>query len=489
MKHGWTAICWTLLLALPGITTTAEALPHFATGFKIGEVTATGAVLWCRTTRDAERVGGEAVPNVSYRSVETGELSEEQNIRHTHVPVVTMPEGHTVETLEGAVPGVEGRVRVRYRAEGEETWRETPWVAVDPLSDYTQQISLDQLLPGQPYNLIVEASAPDSDAVTATMDGTFRTAPAADSPERVLFTVTTGQMYEHMDLPEGFAYYASMLKLQPSFFVHTGDVLYYDKLAKTRDLALWHWQRMYSLPTNMEFHRRVPSYFIKDDHDVWQNDCWPQQESHWMGTFTFAEGLRIFPKQVPSSPLPYRTFRWGRDLQIWVVEGRDYRSSNPLPDGPGKTIWGTEQKQWFKETVAASDATFRVLISPTPLIGPDRGNKNDNHANAGFATEGNELRQFMAGQKNMVVICGDRHWQYVTEHAETGLWEYSAGPASDQHAGGWSMDQRLPEHRYLNVIGGFLAVTVERREGQPVMVLRHHGVDGRILNEDIRTSR
>ncbi len=29
-----------------------------------------------------------------------------------------------------------------------------------------------------------------------------------------------------------------------------------------------------------------------------------------------------------------RTFRWGKTLQIWLVEGRDYRSPNNMPDGP-----------------------------------------------------------------------------------------------------------------------------------------------------------
>jgi hypothetical protein len=34
------------------------------------------------------------------------------------------------------------------------------------------------------------------------------------------------------------------------------------------------------------------------------------------------------------------------------------------------------------------------------------------------------------------------------------------------------------------VIGGFLAVTVDRQDGTPVLIARHHGVDGKILNED-----
>jgi alkaline phosphatase D len=241
---------------------------------------------------------------------------------------------------------------------------------------------------------------------------------------------------------------------------------------------------MYSLPTNVAFHRQVASYFIKDDHDTWMNDCWPGQQTQFMGEFTFEQGLAVFREQVGMNDLTYRSIRWGKDLQIWMVEGRDFRSPNNMPDGPKKTIWGKEQKAWFKDTVQASDATFRVLISPTPVVGPDRTNKKDNHANKGFTHEGDELRQFIATQKNMVVVCGDRHWQYTSVDKETSVREYSCGPASDQHAGGWSNDKRLPEHRYLNVIGGFLEGVVEHENDTPILIFRHFGVDGNLLNED-----
>ena len=84
----------------------------------------------------------------------------------------------------------------------------------------------------------------------------------------------------------------------------------------------------------------------------------------------------------------------------------------------------------------------------------------------------------------MVVICGDRHWQYVSVDGETGVREYSCGPASDEQAGGWRQEDRRPEHRYLNVIGGFLAGIVEREDGKPVLTFRHYSVDGDVLNED-----
>ena len=162
-----------------------------------------------------------------------------------------------------------------------------------------------------------------------------------------------------------------------------------------------------------------------------------------------------------------------------------------MPDGPKKTIWGSEQKSWFQRTVRESDATFRVLFSPTPLVGPDRKNKRDNHANDAFAHEGRQLREFIAAQKNMVIVCGDRHWQYISDDSATGLREYCCGPASDSHAGGWSNDKFYKNyHKYLKVIGGFLSVTVQRDDkGKPTAAFRFHGVDGKVYYEDKLTDK
>ncbi|HNT87952.1 MAG TPA: alkaline phosphatase D family protein, partial [Candidatus Hydrogenedentes bacterium] len=435
------------------------------------EVTPDAAMVWARLTRDAERVPfGGPMPIIRSRN---------------DVPEVTYPEGASVDALEGACPGAPGEVRVRYAPAGTEAWRETAWQGVDPERDFTCRVLLEGLTPDTRYVLRVETRGPEG-APGQTIEGGFRTAPGPEVPARVVFTVTTGQRYPHQDAPGGgFRIYDAMLALDPNFFVHTGDILYYDELAKSLELARWHWARTYSLPTNVNFHRQVASYFEKDDHDTWCNDCWPGMETKRMGAFTFAQGQAVFLEQVPMSEKTYRTFRWGKDLQIWLVEGRDYRSANALPDGPEKTIWGAEQKAWFKRTVSASDAAFRVLISPTPLVGPDRPRKADNHANATFAHEGRELRRFIADQERMIVVCGDRHWQYVSVDGETGLREYSCGPASDEHAGGWKQEDVRPEHRYLNVIGGYLAVTVDREGGRPVMRLRHCGVDGDVLHEDV----
>ncbi len=460
--------------------------PYFATGIKIGEVTDHQAIVWARLTRNAERLSDSApIPVILYRNPVSGLFGPkpDHESRPDLEPKVEYPAGTNIHTIAGAVPGAPGEVRFLWRSGGN-AWNESPWQTVNTQHDFTTQYILDDLTPGTHYELRVEARPPDCRPVSDTLSGSFETAPAPDVSADVRFMAVTGQAYpDRDDGSNGFKIYKAMLAQNPDFFVHTGDIVYYDQYAKNVALARWHWQRMYSFPDLVAFHRKVDSYFEKDDHDTWMNDCWPTMRTRFMGDFTFEEGQQIFLDEVPMSTRTYRTYRWGKDLQVWLVEGRDNRVSNDMPDGPGKTIWGEEQLEWFENTVDTSTATFRILISPTPIVGPDRPQKDDNYANSGFGYEGQKIRDFIARHPRMYVVTGDRHWQYVSKDDKTGILEFSTGPESDQHAGGWKQGDKRPEHLYLNVVGGYLEVYVFHKDKKPEIVFRHHDVDGKILFE------
>ena len=386
--------------------------------------------------------------------------------------------------MEGSVPGIAGEVMFTYWPKDNDAKKvTTDWKAVIKDKDFTYQLPISGLLPNSTYLIKVEGRPRGSKDHTCSVNGTFRTAPKADTVDKISFAVVTGQDYPRRDdKANGHKIYPAMQKLNLDFFVHTGDIEYYDKpepYADNVELARLKWNRIYSLPFQRDFHNKTASYFMKDDHDTLKNDVWPGQT---YGDLTWEQGLSIFLEQVPMGKKTYRTIRWGQDLQIWLVEGRDFRSANNAPDGPKKTIWGKEQKKWFFDSVEKSDATFRILISPTPIVGPDRGNKNDNHANKGFTHEGNELREFIGKQKNMYVICGDRHWQYISVDPKTGTNEFSCGPTSDAHASGFSQKNKSDMHKFLNIKGGFLSVTIDRQGGKPQAVFKHHGVEGSIYN-------
>lgn len=476
-----------ILLLLFSLGSSIHAQPYMATGFKVGEVSDTSAIVWTRLTEKAH-------PNPKTAEVPTFHFTDGTSIQpdlydrpkeFRKVPKkVTYPTEGKVRDIRYAAPGTTGQVRVIYSLKGSSKSKNTQWKAVDPKADFTRQFTLKELQPDTVYNLTIESK--NQDGSGTTRKGQFRTAASKSKPQQVTFTVSTGQAIPHQDRPDGFQIYPTMLgsSHRPDFFVHTGDILYYDALAKTKELAHWHWQRTYSRPTNVQFHEQIPSYFIKDDHDTWINDCWPSMVAPSMFEFTFQQGLEIFKQQVPMGDKTYRTYRWGKDLQIWLVEGRDFRSANTDPDNAQKTIWGKEQKEWFFKTFSESDATFRLLISPTPIVGPDRKNKKDNHSNANFKTEGDEIRAFLAEFDRIAVICGDRHWQFHSVHPETKLNEFSCGPASDPHAGGWSQkDFRDSYHQFLRVKGGYLSVTVDRPLETPTCTVRFHGVDGKVHYE------
>jgi alkaline phosphatase D len=88
-----------------------------------------------------------------------------------------------------------------------------------------------------------------------------------------------------------------MQKLRPDFFVHTGDIEYYDRprpYAKSRELARFKWNRIFALPFQRQFHENVASYFMKDDHDTLKDDAWPASAMADLGT-----GARDLPRAGP----------------------------------------------------------------------------------------------------------------------------------------------------------------------------------------------
>jgi alkaline phosphatase D len=153
---------------------------------------------------------------------------------------------------------------------------------------------------------------------------------------------------------------------------------------------------------------------------------------------THEEGIRVFKQVFPMGERTYRTVRWGQGLQLWLMENRDFRSPNDMPDGPDKTIWGKEQREWLKQTLLASDADYRIIISPNPIVGPDRILKGDNQANLnGFWYEGQAFLNWLKENrlKNVILMNGDRHWQYHTidRRSDRNIHEFSCGPTYDEH--------------------------------------------------------
>ncbi len=465
---------------------------YFATGFKIGEVSQNSALVWTRLTEapEANKDGVVPFPKMSKTRV--------------FVEFPDIPVGQ----WEGAAPGAQGEVRLALAKTPEFSGADwTTWKPVNSSADFTHQFQLTDLDSAQRYYIQLEGRSSEGAAVTASELGSFKTAASPDEWEDVWFTVNTCQIYYQRDHPDGFQVFPAMSRLEPhfqdypSFSVFTGDSVYYDRdnpRGKTVDLCRLHWQRMYALPLIKDYLRHVPAYWEKDDHDTFFDDCWRTYDAPWIAPLTFEEGAGVFLEQVPMSPKLYRTFRWGKGLQIWLVEGRDFRSPNDMPDGPDKTIWGKEQKEWLKSSILESDATFKILVSPTAIVGPDNSEQEDNHANPAFYSEGKEFRDWTRKNKlnNFYVTSGDRHWQYMSTDPISGLREFSCGSSSDKSVL-QGPGKKLDYQSFYRSGGGFLSVSLTKGirkvlahpqrvieiDGAPTITFRFHDVKGNVVYE------
>ncbi|QDU79667.1 PhoD-like phosphatase [Polystyrenella longa] len=376
----------------------------------------------------------------------------------------------TDELVDGDLPGAEGFVRFLLfnQNEPDRILQTSRVIKANADHDFITRVRFKELDAGTGY--IIQAEYAELEKPFQKGPQTeFLTLPGAKLAEEVSFVVVTGMNYAKFhgktnlrlnegktatkiqgpaysgaDKDLGFPALASILDAQPLFFVGTGDNVYYDhpKEPRARTFAEMRqkWHEQFVQPRFRDLFAKVPTYWEVDDHDYRDNDC----DNSGDQKPTAAQGLRMMLEQLPyaeinaEKPSTYRTFRVSKDLQIWLVENRLFRSPNKMPDGPEKTIWGDEQKSWLKRTLKASDASFKILISPTPMVGPDDAYKTDNHANSnGFQHERDEFFQWVKSEKldqqGFYIVCGDRHWQYHSIFPN-GIEEISCGALVDANS-------------------------------------------------------
>ncbi|MBM3797058.1 MAG: alkaline phosphatase [Acidobacteria bacterium] len=451
----------------------AESLTRQATGVKVGELTATSARIWARRTKASSRRAGGVLPTPGNK------------------PAV-LPLGYDVGQLDGACAGDEGQLRVIVRDSKGKTLHKSDWAEAKAASDFTYQFAVSGLEPATAYKFTVEArgekKVEGKEGTTMRTDGAlhgaFRTAPPEDALTAIDIAMLSCQKYSERDSRErGFQIYDAIAKWAPHCLLSVGDNVYYDSddpKVNSVAVARHHWHRMYSQPSIVDCLRKVPGYWLKDDHDCYSDDCWPGYVDEKMKPFTFEQGLGIFPEQAPLGALPYRRFKWGRSIEMFMLEGRDYRTGNKEPDGATKSLWGAQQKAWLLDGLNKSDAQWKLIVSPGPLVGPDRKNKHDNHSNDAFETEGREFRKWLAQNSRItdtVWVNGDRHWQYHSVDPETKVNEFCCGAATDSHASG-TPGEDPTRHRFHRVKGGFLAIRVRVNGSKSELVLEHRDVLG-----------
>ncbi|MFE9825872.1 alkaline phosphatase D family protein [Streptomyces sp. NPDC005791] len=432
-------------VAVPTAITTAPAFalsgrPSASWGVQVGDVTASSALVWVRADRPARMV------------VETSATESFRRARTWRGPLIGAGTDFTGTTPLYGLPAGE---QVHYRV-----------TLADPH---------DPRRTGKPVY------------------GTFRTAPARrrDGVRFLWSGDIAGQGWGINPDIGGYRVYDEMRRLDPDFFLCSGDNIYADgviepsvtlpdgrvwrnittpeksKVAETLDEYRGNF-RYNLLDDNLRaFNAQVPSIIQWDDHEV-RNNWYPGQILDDV-RYTekdvdrlAARSMRAFREYFPvptlqSSPderRMHRVVRHGPLLDVFVLDMRSFRNANSPGRQPDDTtgILGAEQLSWLKGELSRSRAVWKVIAADMPLglVVPDGATdieavaQGDPGAPLGRELQIAELLRHIKHRRitGTVWLTADVHYtsaqHYAPERAAfkdfAPFWEFVSGPLA---AGGF----------------------------------------------------
>jgi alkaline phosphatase D len=318
-------------------------------------------------------------------------------------------------------------------------------------ADQTGKAVLSALRPATRYAYRVRSRGSET-------TGEFVTAPPDDSagPVRLVWSGDLGS--GGFCRPRGGTYriFETMARLRPDFFLFVGDTMYADHVCRGPQLEPGADFVATTLPgfrRKHRYHREDPGFrkllgqtavsAIWDDHEVRNDFAGPHEPLMPLGRQAFFDYWPIVAPAGEPTRL-YRKLRWGKLLEVFILDTRQYRSANSQLDGPGKTMLGNEQRRWLIDGVSASTAVWKIVVTSVSLSVPTGRTHRDSWSNAsvwgvpeenstGFAHERDAiLRAFrQRGIRNLVFLTADVHHAELIRHHPTpefSFHEFIAGP-------------------------------------------------------------
>ena len=357
-------------------------------------------------------------------------------------------------------------------------------ISVNQTTDFAGHVKLNSLSPNTIYYYRVwftnfvnnnkESMTAAAEAavlpIANSMTGTFRTAPDHLTSRPVSFIVggdLGGQSYCRRMGEVGYPTFSIMQALSPDFFLFNGDQIYGDDTCKVtgpsnvtgwynipgnfpsitdnriswtnetqlQDVYNKHWEYNRADPHLQALLRNTSMYSQADDHEV-AND-YGGKWSYWTSATKGREG---FPNVVKAginaffnfSPIDrnnenpnriYRSFNWGKDLDLFILDAHSYRSRTDVADtqSNNKTLLGEGQLRWLEQGLLNSKATWKIISSDVPITIPSCFNKEsgcDNWATINstykknYVRERSDLLKFLDDHniKNIVFVTTDVHF-------------------------------------------------------------------------------
>ena len=366
--------------------------------------------------------------------------------------------------------------------------------------DFTAKYVLRDLPAGAEVAYAVSfQSLEDPELSSEPARGSFRTPPAESRNITFAWSGdTAGQGWGIDPARGGMKIYAAIRELAPQFFIHSGDMIYADnplaaevkladgstwsnlttpaksKVAETLDEFRGNFR--YNLLDGhlREFNAAVPLYVQWDDHET-TNNWFPGEQlvlddrySVKSAALLAARARQAFFDYNPimgnarDPQRIYRHFRYGPDLEIFLVDLRSYRGENSenrqAAGQPGAVLFGEDQRAWLEGALTNSEATWKIVASDMPIgLVVGDGKHHEGIANgdpggpAGRETEIASLLAALkaAGTRNVVWLTADVHYaashHYHPDRASFGdfdpFWEFVSGPL---HAGNFGPNQLDP---------------------------------------------
>ena len=337
---------------------------------------------------------------------------------------------------------------------------------VTAADDRTGKVMLSGLRPAMRYTYRARSRG-------AEVAGEFVTAPPDDSPAPVRFLWSGDLGGGGVCRPRGAGHriFEAMARQRPDFFLFVGDTMYADHRCRGPEVepgADFVATTLAGFRAKHRYHRADPALgkllsqtsvsAIWDDHEVRNDFAGPDEPLMPLGRQAFLDYWPLLPPTTEPTQL-YRKLRWGRLLEVFILDTRQYRSANRDLDGPAKTMLGGEQRRWLIDEVTASTAVWKVIVTSVSLSVPTGRTHRDSWSNAsvwgvpqenstGFAVERDTILRIFRqrGVRNLVFLTADVHHAELIRHHPTpeySFHEFIAGPLAASHGRPRPLDAAL----------------------------------------------
>jgi alkaline phosphatase D len=134
-------------------------------------------------------------------------------------------------------------------------------------------------------------------------------------------------------------------------------------------------------------------------------------------------------RSKPQDMRTYGSVRLGRTAELFLLDQRQYRDPQPCsgalivpcPDAEtgARSYLGAQQKAWFKDAVAGSDATWKVVANQLMIMAVDSAPGFTVNVDAwdGYGAERREILEHFAakGVRDLTFLTGDIHTFFAGE--------------------------------------------------------------------------